>query len=127
LQAAGDFDDPLGDLEALEDLELAEVRGSGIRLPNGMTIEVTVIRRLLVDDQELVLPGVADGREIVQPVFGSATQNLDISQQGSILNSLDGISLRQYREINFFISNLPPNVLSSRFLPDPDVSSHLTP
>ncbi len=125
-RAGDDFDDPFADLQALGDEELAEARGGAVSLPNGMTIEVTGSMKLLADGQEIAA-GMMPGMDIGELALDHATQNLDLAGQDAIVNSLDGISLDQYREINFFISNIPKNVLSSQFLPEPEINSSLAP
>ena len=82
--------------------------------------------KLLADGQEIAA-GMMPGMDIGELALDHATQNLDLAGQDAIVNSLDGISLDQYREINFFISNIPKNVLSSQFLPEPEINSSLAP
>jgi hypothetical protein len=121
--APGDMDDPFFAMEAVEEEELASARGGAV-LPNGMTIEVTGLMRVMVDGQHLTTstfgdfqPGVAD--------IGSLQPMLD--GPASVINSLNGISLDQYREINFYISNLPTSLERAPFVPRPDVSQSLRP
>jgi hypothetical protein len=121
--APGDMDDPFFAMEAVEEEELASARGGAV-LPNGMTIEVTGLMRVMVDGQHLTTstfgdfqPGVAD--------IGGMQPMLD--GPASVINSLNGISLDQYREINFYISNLPTSLERAPFVPRPDVSQSLRP
>ena len=114
---ATDSEDPFAGLAPLEDEGLDEARGGAMVLPNGMTVDVTGTMRFLVDGQALAASAAggvgALGRDM-------AAQMLDT---GPIANSLDGVSLEHYREINFFISNMPSNPASSRFLPPPVIPS----
>ena len=121
--APGDTDDPFFAMEAVEEEELASARGGAV-LPNGMTIEVTGLMRVMVDGQHLTTSTFGDlqpggaGIGGMQPMLDGPT---------SVINSLNGISLDQYREINFHISNLPTSLDRAPFVPRPDVSQGLRP
>ena len=118
-----DLEDPLAGLTPIADEGLDEARGGAVTLPNGMTIEVTGTMRVLVDGQEQAA-FAASG--VGAPSLDLATQLLDFNQHGMVVNSLNDVSLEHYREINFFISNLPSNITSPTFLPAPVVHD-LTP
>jgi len=107
--APGDFEDPLAGLAAISDEHLEEARG-GMVLPNGMTIEVLGTMRVLVDGDELATSGAFDL---------STPQVVSEHAHGTIVNSLNNVSLEQYREINFFISNLPTSTRPASFVPPP--------
>jgi len=121
--APGDMEDPFFAMEAVEEEELASARGGAV-LPNGMTIEVTGLMRVMVDGQHITTStfgnfqqGVADAGSFQPMLDGPA----------SVINSLNGISLDQYREINFHISNLPTSMERAPFAPRPDVGHTLRP
>ena len=121
--APGDFDDPFFAMEAVEEEELASARGGAV-LPNGMTIEVTGLMRVMVDGQHIttstfggIEPGMGD--------IGNVQPFLD--GPASVINSMNGISLDQYREINFHISNLPTSLERAPFVPRPEISQNLRP
>ena len=108
-----DVDDPFAEMRAVEEDELAAARG-GALLPNGMTVEVTGLMRVMVD-----------GQHLSTTTFGNQGQAGGLVPTGipfadgpaSIINSLDGVSLDQYREINFYISNLPTSLKPAPFVP----------
>ena len=108
-EAPSDFEDPLAGLAALADESLAEARG-GMVLPNGMTIEVLGTMRVLVDGDELAASGAMN---LATP------QIVSNHAHGTIVNSLNNVSLEQYREINFFISNMPLSTRPANFVPPP--------
>jgi hypothetical protein len=110
-----DFEDPLAGLAPMEDASLAESRGGAV-LPNGMTIEVLGTMRLLVDGDELASGAASGAGDLTRDL---ATQISNTSRPGMIVNSLDNVSLEQYREINFFISNLPDDLTTPNFIPRP--------
>lgn len=121
--APGGMDDPFFAMEAVEEEELASARGGAV-LPNGMTIEVTGLMRVMVDGQHITTStfgnfqqGVADAGSLQPMLDGPA----------SVINSLNGISLDQYREINFHISNLPTSMERAPFVPRADVGHTLRP
>ena len=115
-----DSEDPFAGLAPLEDEGLDEARGGAVVLPNGMTVDVTGTMRFLVDGQALAASAAGGVGSLG---LDMAAQMLDTGRQGPIVNSLDGVSLEHYREINFFISNLPSNPASTRFLPPPVIPS----
>jgi len=117
------LDDPFAAMEAVEEGELAEARGGAV-LPNGMTLEVTALMRVMVDGQHLATSTYGShpmaGSDIAMPIpIGDGP--------ASVINSLNGISLDQYREINFHISNLPTNLAPPPFVPRADITQSLTP
>ena len=117
------LDDPFAAMEAVEEGELAEARGGAV-LPNGMTLEVTALMRVMVDGQHLATSTYGNhpmgGGDLAMPIpLGDGP--------ASVINSLNGISLDQYREINFHISNLPTNLAPPPFVPRADITQSLTP
>ena len=116
-------DDPFGSMDAVMDEELAGARGGAV-LPNGMTVEVTGLMRVMVDGQHLSTSTFGD-----YPLGSiDSAMNFPIGDApASIINSLDGISLDHYREINFYISKLPTNFSPAPFVPRMDVTQSLVP
>jgi len=117
------FDDPFAGMQALEEDELAAARGGAV-LPNGMIVEVSGLMRVVVDGQHLSTTtfggqGQAPGLIPADIPFGDAP--------ASVINSLNGISLDQYREINFHISNLPTSLKPAPFVPRADVYHAVSP
>ena len=119
----GALDDPFLAMEAVGEEELAGARGGAV-LPNGMTIEVTGLMRVMVDGQHVststyggLQPGMGDLGNVLPSMDGPA----------SVINSLNGISLDQYREINFHISNLPASLERAPFVPRADITQSLMP
>ena len=108
-ESPSDFEDPLAGLAAIGDESLDEARG-GMVLPNGMQIEVLTTMRVLVDGDEMAARGALN--------LGTP-QIVNDHAHGAIVNSLNNISLEQYREINFFISNLPSSTRPASFIPPP--------
>lgn len=92
--------------------ELEEARGGAV-LPRGFGIEVTAMLRILAEGQEVVSMaghfGGATGLGAQVGILNS--QNIPFS--GSLLdnpiivNSLNGITIQDYREITVYIDHLP--------------------
>ena len=116
-------DDLFMSMDAVGEEELAESRGGAV-LPNGMTVEVTGLMRVMVDGQHLSTSTFgahsAGGLDALGPIPLA-------DAPASLVNSLNGISLDQYREINFHISNLPANFNRGAFVPRTDVTHGLIP
>jgi hypothetical protein len=112
-------DDPFVSFSPVEESELENSRGRAV-LPDGLTIEVTGLMRILVDGQELSRAALFNSSPV------SASQ-LPLTDTPLIIqNSLNGISLEQYRELNFRISNIPIS-LERRFIPPPTIGTGLIP
>ena len=92
---------------------LAEARG-GASLPGGLGVEVSALMRVLADGEDILAisggvsaaaHGVAAQEMVLQsqhlPAAGQALNN------PLIMNSLDNISLEQYREITIHLQNVP--------------------
>jgi len=102
----------VGELAPVAGEVLEEARG-GAALPEGFGIEVTAMLRVLADGQELASMtgqlggttglGVHEGLLNSQgaPFSGSLLDN------PVIVNSLDGITIHDYREITVYIDHLP--------------------
>jgi len=124
--AAEDFvraseEDPFAFLSPVDDSELAASSGRAV-LPDGLKVDVTVLMRVLVDGQELAQSVLSEASASSQASFQALTSTSDILQ-----NSLNGISLEHYREINFRISNLPISIETRRFVPPPSIGTALLP
>ena len=122
-ETAAAFDDPFAEMQAIDEDELADSRGKAT-LPNGMIVEVSGLMRLSVDGQHVSTTtfgdhGPAGGLIPADVPFGDAP--------ASVINSLNGISLDQYREINFHISNLPTNLKPAPCVPRADTYHAVTP
>ena len=117
------LDDPFAAMEAVAEGELSEARGGAV-LPNGMIVEVSGLMRVMVDGQHLTTSTFGNYPQ------GSMDPTFQIpigSAPASVINSLNGVSLDQYREINFRISNLPTNFAPPPFVPRVDITQSLTP
>lgn len=101
------------EVEAVADTTLAEARG-GASLPGGLGVEVSALMRVLADGEDILAisggvsaaaHGVAAQEMVLQsqhlPATGQALNN------PLIMNSLDNISLEQYREITIHLQNVP--------------------
>ncbi len=119
----GSLDDLFMAMDAVGEEELAQARGGAV-LPNGMTVEVTGLMRVMVDGQHLTTSTFGD---YSHGAGGSIGPMPLADAPASIINSLNGISLDQYREINFHISNLPTNFNRGAFVPRTDVTHGLIP
>ena len=119
----GGLDDLFMAMDAVGEEELAQARGGAV-LPNGMTVEVTGLMRVMVDGQHLATSTFGD----YPRGAGDSIGPIPLTQTpASVVNSLNGISLDQYREINFHISNLPTNLNRGAFVPRTDVTHGLIP
>ncbi len=116
---AGDREAPPGDpIALLADVEpvelevLAEARG-GASLPGDFGIEVTAVLRLLAEGQDLVTMtgSFVSGQAPVAPMteLGAHANLLSsgVLDTPVLVNSLDGVSLEQYREVTIHLTNLP--------------------
>lgn len=117
--------DPFASLAALEEGELATLRG-GTVLPDGLTLEVTGLMRVLVDGAELAQSTLPQPASVL-PVGAGAPSPLLTDAPLLIQNALNGVNLEHYREINFRISNLPISLGAGRFLPAPVGAASLIP
>lgn len=115
--------DPFGALSPIEDQALDASRGRAV-LPDGLTVEATAVMRVLVDGQELSQPSVPQAGALnadpsaLFPFAGNAAV---------FQNTVNGISLEHYREINFRISNIPIEIKPGAFVPPPVIQSDILP
>lgn len=115
--------DPFGSLSPLEDATLDASRGRAV-LPDGLTVEATALMRVLVDGQELGQASVPEAGAL------SADPSALFPFAGNsavFQNTLNGISLEHYREINFRISNIPIAIETGGFVPPPVIPSDVMP
>lgn len=103
----------VGEVEPVGDATLAAARG-GASLPGGIDIEVTALMRVLADGEDILtisggVSAAAHGVAAQEMVLQS--QNLPAAGQvlnnPLIINSLDNISLEQYRDITIHLQNVP--------------------
>jgi len=115
--------DPFASLSPTEDAVLDASRGRAV-LPDGLTVEATVLMRVLVDGQELAQSVVPDAAAFAPDpsTFFNFAETPSVFQ-----NTLNGISLEQYREINFRISNIPIVLEAPRFIPPPVITTDVLP
>lgn len=115
--------DPFGALSPIGEAELDATRGRAV-LPDGLTLEATALMRVLVDGQELAHSVVLDGAS-----FGpnQAAQFPFWGSPAVFENTMNGISLEHYREINFRISNIPIALEMPRFVPPPVITTDVLP
>ena len=116
-------EDPFASLSPVDDTELDAARGRAV-LPDGLTVEVTALMRVLVDGQEIAQSVLSDASAAVS---GQASLLPLTSAPYILQNSLNGISIERYREINFRISNLPISLEPRRFIPPPVIGTDLLP
>jgi len=116
-------EDPFASFSPIDDTELDASRGRAV-LPDGLTVEVTALMRVMVDGQEILQSALSDASG---GTSGQAA-SLPLTDAPQILqNSLNGISIDRYREINFRISNLPISIEPRRFVPPPVIGTDLLP
>ena len=113
-----DDEEPFAGRISVTDEVLEDARGRAV-LPDGLTVEVSVLMRLLVDGHELERSMVHSAGAAV-PVH---LPNFPFADSPPPLeNSLSGVALDHFQEINFKISNLPISVDPGRFMPPPVVA-----
>ena len=103
--------------------ELSQARGRAI-LPDGLTVEVSVLMAFLVDGQELersLLHSADGGLYLDTPRFPFSDSPPPLE------NAQSGVALEHYQEINFHISNLPISIRPQRFVPPAFVPAGLIP
>lgn len=103
--------------------ELSEARGRAI-LPDGLTVEVSVLMTFLVD-----------GQEFERSLLHSADAALHLGSPGfpfvgsppPLENGLNDVALEHYQQIDFHISNLPISIRPQQFVPPAFVPGGLIP
>ena len=115
--------DPFAGFSPIDEAELDAARGRAV-LPDGLTLEATGLMRVLVEGQELAHSVVLDGASFAP---GQAPQIPFSGAPVVFENTMNGISLEHYREINFRISNVPIALEMPRFVPPPVISTDVLP
>ena len=116
-------EEALGGSVRLTEDELGEVRGRAV-LPDGLTVEVSVLMRFLVDGQELER-SMVESAGAALPIETPGLPFMD--SPPPIENALNGVALEHFQEINFTISNLPISIRPQQFMPRAFVPGGLIP
>ena len=120
----------VGELTPVAGEDLEEARG-GAALPDGFGIEVTAMLRVLAEGQELASMTGHFGGPGGLGVHAGLLNSQGAPFSGSLLdnpiivNSLDGITIHDYREITVYIDHLPvPATRAGSAIPEVVLPGH---